>query len=331
MFDPFTLIIAALLIDAVIGDPDAVYRRWPHPVALIGRLITEFEKYLYPASSTVASTDRPRHHQVRGTILALAVIALSATAGLALERLMVDWTIANVPLGVWGLAVIASTLLAARGLHDRVRAVGDALERSLDEARLEIRHLVGRDPQSLDRAAIARASIESAAENFVDAVVAPVCWFALLGIPGLVGYKAINTLDSMIGHRSERYEHFGKFAARLDDVANWVPARLGALLFAGAALWVNGANAGRALRWAITFAPRHRSVNAGWPEAAMAGALNLALAGPRQYDNERVEDAWMGRGNRDLDARDIARCLRLYRAAWCWLVVSLGLAGWLLS
>ena len=162
---------------------------------------------------------------------------------------------------------------------------------------------------------MARAAIESTAENFADGVVAPLFWGLLLGLPGMLAYKAINTLDSMIGHRSARYLHFGRFAARLDDLVNWLPARLAALLLLGAAMAQRDATPAQGWRALWRDAPRHRSPNAGWPEAAMAGCLGLRLAGPRHYGGEPVDDAWMGAGRAAATVADIRRALRLLSAA----------------
>jgi len=179
--------------------------------------------------------------------------------------------------------------------------------------RAAVAKIVGRDPQTLDAAGVARAAIESLAENFSDAVVAPVFWMAISGLPGAALYKAINTADSMIGHRTPRYEAFGWAAARLDDLVNLPASRLSALLLvAAAALNKNAAAAWRAVR---RDASRHRSPNAGYPEAAMAGALGLSLAGPRVYGGVTIDDATMGDGRRDATAADIRRALTLYRYA----------------
>ena len=206
------------------------------------------------------------------------------------------------PAGAVIEAVAASVLVAYRGLRDHVGEVARGLDTGLAEARAAVAHLVGRDPASLDGPGVARAAVESLAENFADGVVAPLFWYVLLGFPGLLAYKAINTLDSMIGHRDPRYRHFGRVAARVDDAASWIPSRLAAALLAGAALVVPGASARGALRTAFRDARHHRSVNAGWPEAAMAGALGFAIAGPRRYGGRTVEDAWM-------DGRRTARAL----------------------
>ena len=191
-------------------------------------------------------------------------------------------------------------------------------------------HIVGRDPERLDRAGVARAAVESAAENFSDAVVAPIFWCVLLGLPGLLAYKAINTLDSMIGRRDARYLWFGRAAARIDDAANWIPARISAALLAAAALLHPGADARNALRTVFRDARRHRSVNGGWPEAALAGALGFALAGPRRYDGYDVDDPWIGDGRRDLGAGDVLAALRLGDLA-ALLLGAILCAGWLIG
>jgi adenosylcobinamide-phosphate synthase len=196
-----------------------------------------------------------------------------------------------------------------------VQAVARGLGEGLDQARAAVAQVVGRDPESLDAPGVARAAVESLAENFSDGVVAPVFWFLVAGLPGLAAYKAVNTLDSMIGHRDARHRAFGKAAARLDDVVNWLPARLAGLIYVAAAALLPGARAGRAWTAMWRDAPKHRSPNAGWQEAALAGALGFALAGPRRYGDEIVEDPWMGDGRRELTAADLGRALRLYLAA----------------
>ena len=211
--------------------------------------------------------------------------------------------------------LLGSSLLAQRSLAAHVRAVATGLRRGLAEGREAVSHIVGRDPASLDAAAVARAAIESLAENFADGVVAPVVWGLLLGLPGLALYKAVNTADSMIGHRTARHERFGWAAARLDDVVNLPASRLGALWIVLAAALVPGADAGGAWRAVWRDAGGHRSPNAGWPEAAMAGALGLRLAGPRVYGGVSVADAWMGDGRAGATAADVERALLVYRMA----------------
>jgi adenosylcobinamide-phosphate synthase len=245
------------------------------------------------------------------------VIGLSAAVALALQEVC-----ARSPLGWVPLALAMGTLIAVRGLYDHVAAVAAGLEQGLAPGRRAVAHIVGRDPASLDAHGVARAAIESTAENFADGVVAPLFWGMLFGLPGMAAYKAINTLDSMIGHRSPRYVHFGRFAAHLDDVANWLPARLSALLILGAALCLPGMTPDAGWRAMWRDASRHRSVNAGWPEAAMAGALGLRLAGPRRYAGELVDDAWMGNGRAAATPSDIRRGLRLLALA-CGLATAL--------
>lgn len=218
------------------------------------------------------------------------------------------------PFGIAAVALLASTLLAQRSLYDHVARVAAALEREgLAAGRAAVADIVGRDTAALDEAGVVCAAIESLAENFSDGVVAPAFWMAVAGLPGAATYKAINTADSMIGHRTPRHKSFGWAAARLDDLVNLPASRLAALLIiAGAALDGRAAAAWRAV---ARDAHRHRSPNAGFPEAAMAGALGLALAGPRVYGGVTVDDAFMGDGRRQASAADIRAALALYRRA----------------
>ena len=312
------IIVLALAIDGAVGDPNRLYRVIPHPVVLIGRLVTAGDRHLNLSGASPAAL------LSWGGALTAAIVLLTAAVGWGAARA------AQAVPGGWLIeAALASTLIAFRGLYDHVRSVATGLDAGLDEGRAAVAHIVGRDPQSLDEAGIARAAIESAAENFSDGVVAPVFWFALLGLPGLAAYKAINTLDSMIGHRTERYARFGTVAARLDDAANWLPARLAGLTITLAALAIRGASAARAAATMRRDAGLHRSPNAGWPEAAMAGALGFALAGPRRYGDRVVEDHWMGDGRKELNAGDIRVALRLYGASGA--VLAAPFALWLLA
>ena len=304
---PFILLLA-LALDALIGDP-----RWlPHPVRLMGWLTGLVDRAL----------NREGHGEsVRmflGVVAVLLVVGASAAAGWAVARYAGA-------LG-WGwlaeLALVAM-LIAQRDMADHMVRVARALDRGAEPARDAVRHIVGRDLRALDEHGIARAAIESGAENYSDGVVAPAFWYLLLGLPGLLAYKAINTMDSMIGHRSPRHHAFGRAAARIDDAVNWVPARIAGALIAFAALAVPGARPGRAWRTMLRDAPRHSSPNAGWPEAAMAGALGLALLGPRHYEGEAAADqAWLGDGRRDATADDLRRSVRVFAAA-CALVAAL--------
>jgi adenosylcobinamide-phosphate synthase len=300
LIDPASMLKALLLalaLDALAGDPAWLYRRVPHPVVLIGRAITWLERRWLDLEQSPAAQRRA------GRRLVLVVVLACALVGLGLQ-----WLCLQAPLGWLILGVLMSSLVAQRGLYDHVAAVAAGLSASLAQGRLAVAHIVGRDPDQLDQAAVARAAIESTAENFADGVVAPLFWGVLLGLPGMLAYKAVNTADSMIGHRTPRYRDFGRFAARLDDGANRLPARLAALLILLAGI---GGTPGAGWRAMWRDAPRHRSVNAGWPEAAMAGCLGLRLAGPRRYGGEMIEDAWMGDGTPDATPADIRRALGL--------------------
>jgi len=268
--------------------------------ALIGGLDRLFNRDMTPVLRRLAG------------ILAVA-IALGVVGAISF---VVQWQLLRLPFGVVPVAVLASALIAQRSLHRYVANVASALElQDLDAGRKAVSHIVGRDTARLDRAGIARAAIESLAENFSDGIVAPVFWLVVAGLPGAALYKAINTADSMIGHRTPRYADFGWTAARLDDLVNLPASRLAALLLILASVLRDDASAGAAWRAVRRDAARHRSPNAGYPEAAMAGALGLSLAGPRFYAGIRVEDAFMGDGRREAEAKDIRRALALYRCA----------------
>ncbi|MDX2289129.1 MAG: adenosylcobinamide-phosphate synthase CbiB [Hyphomicrobiaceae bacterium] len=300
--------IGALGIDAVVGWPGWLYARIGHPVTWIGALIARLDSgWNRPAWSALS-------RRLTGLAAALGVIGVAAGAGLVLQALLPDG-----PLGLIAMAVFAWPLIAARSMHDHVDAVyGPLSSGDLDSARASVAMIVGRDPAGLDAAGVSRATLESLAENTSDGIVAPVFWGVLLGLPGIAAYKAVNTLDSMIGHRTPRHEAFGWAAARIDDAANLIPARLTGLLFALAS--------GRpmeAVGAMVRDARRHRSPNAGWPEAAMAGALGVRLSGPRVYDGRVSNEPWLNAAARDPDADDVAAGLRLYRRAIVGLVVLL--------
>ena len=252
-------------------------------------------------------------------VLAVAALLLAAIVPAAALQAVLPW-----PL----LVALAASLPAQRSLHGFVAAVGTALrDGGLPAGRRAVAHIVGRNPDTLDEAAVIRAAIESLAENFSDGVVAPAVWGLAAGLPGMAAYKALNTADSMIGHLTPRHRAFGWAAARLDDVVNLPASRLSVLWLAGAACLVPGASPRAALRAVWRDARRHRSPNAGWPEAAMAGALGLRLAGPRTYGMVRVEDTWMGDGRAAAGLDDLRRALALYRAACAVQVGALLLAA----
>jgi adenosylcobinamide-phosphate synthase len=302
--EPLWLVPAALVFDAVIGDPDKVWRRWPHPVTWLGAFVAcldgRLNRETWPASARRAAG-----------VAALAVLlATAALAGAAVEAL-----VRLLPCGDGLAALIASLFIAQRSLYDHVRRVGDAFTTGgLTAARRAVSMIVGRDPDSLDEGGVCRAAIESCAENFSDGVVAPVFWFALLGLPGLVAYKAVNTADSMIGHRTPRHEAFGWAAARFDDLVNLVPARVSGLLIALVAPLARG-NCATAIAAMGREARSHRSPNAGWPESAMAAALGIALAGPRRYGSQMVDDPFLNPAGRTATPNDIVRALRVLAAA----------------
>jgi adenosylcobinamide-phosphate synthase len=301
----FALVCLALLIEAVIGYPGALVRSVGHPVMWMGRLITILDDALNHDRMTNAS------RRAAGVFSLILAIGIAGSAAFFLELGLL-----RLPFGVAAAALAASSLLAQRSLHEHVARVAAALEQEgLAAGRKAVSHIVGRDTEALDGAGVARAAIESLAENFSDGVVAPALWLALGGLAGGAVYKAVNTADSMIGHRTARYEAFGWAAARLDDLVNLPAARLTALLLIAAAATTGPAAALEAWRAVVRDAPHHRSPNAGWPEAAMAGALGLALAGPRSYGGVEVTDACMGNGRRAATAADIRRALALYRRA----------------
>jgi adenosylcobinamide-phosphate synthase len=312
------ILVAALGVEALFGYPQRLYKLIGHPVTWIGALISKLDRDLN-------RDDESRAARKASGVLALIVL-VAISAGLAW---IAQITLASTWLGNIALVLIASTMLASRSLYDHVRDVAQALRNEgLDAGRTMVGRIVGRNPETLDEHGVARAAIESLAENASDGITAPVVWFALLGLPGLAAYKAINTADSMIGHRTPRHDAFGWAAARLDDLVNLPASRLTGFLFAlGARFIPNGSmdNAFRAMR---RDAHRHRSPNAGWPESAMAGALGLKLNGPKTYGATHVEDAYMGDGRREATVDDIDRALRLAGVAWALMIA--GLSGILL-
>jgi len=245
---------------------------------------------------------------------AIAVFVLLAAVGIV--AFVVEQVLFLLPLGLLAVAIVASTMLSQRSLFVHVAGVAEALEEcGLETGREAVAKIVGRDTAQLDEAGVARAAIESLAENFSDGVVAPAFFMVLAGLPGAALYKAINTADSMIGHRTERHADFGRNAAQLDDIVNLPASRLSALLIVAAAALTKGASASAAWHTTWRDGPKHVSPNAGYPEAAMAGALGLSLAGPRVYHGKEAEAAWMGDGRREAGAADIRAALELYGRA----------------
>ncbi|HEV7414970.1 MAG TPA: adenosylcobinamide-phosphate synthase CbiB [Tianweitania sediminis] len=308
------LAFSALIVELALGYPSRLFAAIGHPVTWIGALISRLERHLNRPTRSDAA------RKVGGVLTLVVLLVVSGGIGFLIQHL----------LGAgWGLiltALAASALLAQRSLATHVQAVANALEaEGLTGGRKAVSMIVGRDPEQLDEPAVCRAAIESLAENFSDGIVAPAFWLAVGGLGGGAAYKAVNTADSMIGHKNERYLHFGWAAARLDDLINLPASRLTALLVILAAAVLPGCSAAGAWAAVRRDAGKHRSPNAGWPEAAFAGALGLALNGPRSYGGVQVNDAFMGKGGRrEATSTDIRRALRLY---WTADLLMVALAG----
>lgn len=282
-------VLFAMLLDAAFGEPDWLWKRLPHPAVLMGRLIAHLEMRF--------NTGNQRQNGI------MCVVLLVITG----------WVLGNVIMvlpGIWADVLIGAILLAQRSLVAHVKDVANSLMVSLDAGRLAVAKIVSRDTTDMDDSAVARSAIESAAENLSDGVIAPVFWFALLGLPGLIIYKLINTADSMIGYKTDRYRNFGWAAARLDDVLNWIPARLTALL-----IWLTDRHS--SWRRIQADAKLHRSPNAGWPEAAIAYKHNLALAGPRSYDGKLTDFPFVNAGGKQfLKPVDITAAIQTLWQVW---------------
>ena len=298
-------LLIALVLDWFFGEPDFIWSRLPHPVVLFGKVVGYADRRFNRID------DAPDDQVKKGALAISLLIFMVLLAGVFLN-ILVHW------LGWFGLIFelfVIFVLLAQRSLYDHVCAVADSLRNEgIEGGRKAVGLIVGRDPELLDKNGICRAAIESLAENFSDGVVAPVFWYLVFGLPGLLVYKMINTADSMIAYRNEKYLYFGKTAAQIDDFANWLPARLSAGLIAAGAAFENGIIAGKtALTIAFRDSGLHRSPNAGWPEAAMAGGANIALGGPRIYAEETVQQAYLnGAGQLNLDETDIHKSLMIF-------------------
>ncbi|MGY9037524.1 MAG: adenosylcobinamide-phosphate synthase CbiB [Rhodobacterales bacterium] len=305
-------ILLGFLVEAALSWPAPLYAKIGHPVSWIGHAIRAIETRLNTAEKT------PARLRLLGGVGVCMVLTLAVVPAIAVAAVLPD--------GWGGYAiggVLAWPFLAPRSLFQHVAAVAKPLAKGdTSAARYAVSMIIGRDPDKLDDAAIARASLESLAENASDGVVAPVFWGVVLGLPGLVGYKAINTMDSMIGHRSARYRHYGMVAARLDDLVNLIPARLTGLLF----VLVSG-HTQRAAAVMLRDARHHRSPNAGWPEGAMAGALDVRLSGPRVYGAEIADEPWLNAEGQEADAAGLRRGLALYLRAMFVLAVVLALVA----
>jgi len=307
---PASLIVAggALLLEAFIGYPDALFRAIRHPVVWMGAVIDRLDHGLNQPGWTA------RTRRVSGCVALVVLLGVAILPAALLQ----SWILHAMPppFALALLALLTTPLLAQRSLHSHVAAVAAGLRmEGLAGGRGAVAHIVGRNPESLDEAGVVRAAIESLAENFSDGVVAPAIWAAVGGLPGIAAYKAVNTADSMIGHLTERHRAFGWAAARFDDLINLPASRLSAVWLVLAASVHPAASGRKALRATLRDARHHRSPNAGWPEAAMAGALSLRLAGPRIYGETKVDDAWMGDGSSAATLADLERALVLYRMA----------------
>ncbi len=307
-------LLVALALEAAFGWPDRLHARIGHPVGWLGRLIAGLDRRWN------RDGDPPARRRLAGRITVAAGALAAILPAYLLQEALGDGALAPLLLGI-----LAWPLVAARSLHDHVAAVARPLSRGdIAGARRAVARIVGRDPERLDRAGIARAAIESLAENASDGVVAPLFWGLVLGLPGIAAYKAINTMDSMIGHRTDRHRDFGRAAARLDDLVNLAPARLTGALFALVSARPRATVA--AMR---RDAPRHRSPNAGWPEAAMAAALGVRLSGPRSYAGGVAAEPWLNPGAPDPDAGGIDRALALYRRAMAVAAGAILAGAWL--
>jgi adenosylcobinamide-phosphate synthase len=298
----------ALLIDRVLGDPGWLWSKIPHPVVLFGKAIAFFDRQFNGRG--LSDKDRRAY----GILTILALLVASVLIGWMIHRVL---SYAGY-FGIFVEILIVAVFLAQKSLADHVAAVAAGLrDGGLPGGRRAVAMVVGRDPEVLDQPGVCRAAIETLAENFSDGVVAPALYYAVFGLPGLFAYKMLNTADSMIGHKTQRYLHFGWASARLDDLANWPAARLSAVLIAAGG-WIEGGRraARRSLHVALTDHGLHRSPNSGWPESAMAGAVDIALAGPRIYAGERVQEPMQnGAGQRDIGPAAIDRAMAVFGSA----------------
>ncbi len=284
------LLVCALCLDAALGEPDWLWSRVRHPAVLMGNAIGWLDDRL----------NHGTHRRLKGVLAVIVLVLAAFVLGRALTL-----------LGPIVEIVICAILLAQKSLVTHVRAVGEGLLSSLAEGRAQVAMIVSRDTRDMTEPQVARSAIESAAENLSDGVIAPAFWFLIAGLPGLLVYKAVNTADSMIGYRNEKYRAFGWAAARLDDALNLIPARLTFVMIV--------ALSGQWSRWAemVADARRHISPNAGWPEAAMARALDIALAGPRSYDGQMRDLAWVnGNARQDIDAAEVFRASNMLWQVW---------------
>lgn len=295
----FLMVLLALLLDFFLGEPEKIWDRYPHPATLMGRLVNWLDELLNKGAA----------RRIKGFVAVAALVLVALVIGMVFETLN-DFSYIGIAVNAVEV-LIAAVLIAHKSLIDHVRDVAAALQNGVPQGRNAVSMIVGRDTGAMNETDVSRAAIESAAENFSDGVVAPVFWFLILGLPGILIYKIINTADSMIGYQNEEYAEFGYAAAKLDDLLNWLPARITAFLICFAHFDRT------ALDVVFEDADLHRSPNAGWPEAAMAGVLDVSLAGPRSYGGEMSNDLFVNsRGKRDLTSTDILDAVRALNRSW---------------
>lgn len=326
----FLIALLALILDAIIGDPDWLWRRLPHPVVWIGWVISIFEKALNTPLTLPSEQKKINKIRLNGAFTIVVITITSVGLGTILQHLLFELG----SVGIFLTALIASVFLAQNSLYIHVCRVWEPLAKGdLAAARKAVSMIVGRDPEKLDEAGIARASIESTAENYSDGIVAPLFWLLLGGLPGLIAYKAINTADSMIGHMNDRYRYFGWAAAKLDDIVNFIPARISMILlllggrFRAAPKYSQQPKSGfwNIIKKIVADAPKHRSPNAGWPEGAVAYQLDIALSGPRVYGDRTSEEPYVNEaGRKDIGAAEIKSTLDIFKLA-C--IVQLAMVG----
>ena len=312
----FTAAALALLIERLFGYPKPLYDKIGHPVEWIGTILVKLETLLYESEAEALQA------RLRGLtallVLLFIVVVPAVLIGSILSTIKFGWIIE---------ALLATAFIAQHSLYDHVGAVGRGLDTSLIEGRKAVAKIVGRDPVALDESGVVKGALESLAENTSDGIVAPVFWYVLLGLPGIVAYKAINTADSMIGHKSERYIYFGWAAARLDDLINLPASRITGLLFVSGAAWNDSERGKIAMQAMWRDASKHQSPNAGWPESALAASLGVKFGGPRSYAGTPVDLPWMGEGREVLNRDDIRKGLRLYGTAMTFLFFLLALCA----
>ena len=284
-------LVLGWLLDLLLGDPE----RLPHPVVWFGRAISACEHTL----------NHPPHQVLKGAVTAVGLIALTAAAAWGAVWMLSPWPVAEIAFKT----VIVFYCLAGTTLAREVRMVFEAADRSLDDGRRQVGRIVGRDTATLSDREVRTAALETLAENLSDGVIAPLFYYMLFGVPGMLAYKMVNTLDSMIGYHTERYLQFGRWAARIDDVANYIPARLTALLM------ILVAGRPGLLRFVLRYGPEHASPNSGWPEAALAGVLDCRFGGPHDYFGESFYKPYIGDNPRPLTTADMHTAITLNRRA----------------